>query len=561
MKTLIQAVLFISLFLGMGSLAAGAQSAGVKKAAKSVLTLTTFKDGALLASSHGVFVSADGEGVSPWKPFVGADSAIVVDADGRSYQVESLLGASSIYDICKFRVVGKTTPAMLATAPTTAGGKVWVVGYGLKKPVLNELTIHSVEKFDTKYNYYIIKTNMPDNSVGCPVVNEQGQAIGILQQSETSVDLFATDVQFANTFKMEKGFTVNDPTLQQTNIRLELPADEKEALIVLVMAREQYKGNYAKYVDAFIQKFPASIDGYARRAQMQVANRHLAEADKTMRQAIDKVTDKDQAHSEFSKIMYQQQLYQPDSAFTAWSLDKALEEAEKAYAIKADPAYRHQQAQIIYSKRDYEKALDIFNELSKTSIRNSEIFYEAAQCKMQLKAPQGEVMALLDSAVVAAPQPLTQISAPYFLARGVALDNAGELRKALADYNRYDTLMLGRASADFYYTRYKCEVKLKQYQQALGDIAHAVVLSPNDPSLVAEMASLELRVRRYDEAIRTSEMCLKIDAKNTDALVIKGVALLESNRKEEGMQALQQAKELGDERGQQFIDKYSAKKK
>jgi len=561
MKTLIQTALLISLFLVTGSLSAAAQSAGVKKAAKSVFTLTTFKDGALLASSHGVFVGANGEAVSPWKPFVGADSAIVVDADGKSHQVESLLGASSIYDICKFKVEAKSAPAILATTATAAGGKVWAVGYGLKKPVLNGLTIHSVEKFNTNYNYYIIKTNMPDNSVGCPVVNEQGQVIGILQQAETSVDLFATDVQFANTFKMEKGFAVNDPTLQQTNIRLELPADEKEALILLVMAHEQHKGNYAKYVDAFIKMFPTSIDGYARKAQMQVASRHLAEADKTMRQAIDKVADKDMAHSEFSKIIYQQQIYQPDSTFTAWSLDKALEEAEKAYAIKADPAYRHQQAQIIYSKRDYQKALSIFEELAKSTIRNSEVFYEAAQCKMQLKAPQGEVLALLDSAVVAAPQPLTQISAPYFLARGVALDNAGEYRKALADYNRYDTLMLGRATADFYYTRYKCEVQLRQYQQALGDIAHAAILNPNNPLLVAEMASLELRVRRYDEAIKTSDMCLQMDPKNTDALVIKGVALMETNRKDEALAALQQAKELGDERGQQFIDKYSAKKK
>ena len=47
-----------------------AQPAPVQKAGRSVFTLTTFKaDGAILASTHGVFVGSAGEAVSSWKPF------------------------------------------------------------------------------------------------------------------------------------------------------------------------------------------------------------------------------------------------------------------------------------------------------------------------------------------------------------------------------------------------------------------------------------------------------------------------------------------------------------
>ena len=61
-----------------------AQPAPVKNAAKSVFTLTTFKaDGSLLASSHGVFIDANGTGICDWTPFDGANRAVVMDRKSR----------------------------------------------------------------------------------------------------------------------------------------------------------------------------------------------------------------------------------------------------------------------------------------------------------------------------------------------------------------------------------------------------------------------------------------------------------------------------------------------
>ena len=41
--------------------------------------------------------------------------------------------------------------------------------------------------------------------------------------------------------------------------------------------------------------------------------------------------------------------------------------------------------------------------------------------------------------------------------------------------------MAGRANDAFYYARYQCEMKVKQYQQALNDIAHAAFINPRQP--------------------------------------------------------------------------------
>ena len=68
------------------------------------------------------------------------------------------------------------------------------------------------------------------------------------------------------------------------------------------------------------------------------------------------------------------------------------------------------------------------------------------------------------------------MGAPYILARGKALDADGKYRDAMRDYNLYDTIMTvfyGTAPAEFYYTRYQCENKIRMYQQSLNDIAHA----------------------------------------------------------------------------------------
>ena len=99
-----------------------AQPAAVQKASKAVFTLTTFKaDGSLLSSTHGVFIATDGTAVSTFAPFVGAAKATVIDAAGKSYDVDCLLGGNELYDVAKFRVTGTTPAAPIARTTVMQG--------------------------------------------------------------------------------------------------------------------------------------------------------------------------------------------------------------------------------------------------------------------------------------------------------------------------------------------------------------------------------------------------------------------------------------------------------
>lgn len=533
------------------------QSKQVKKAAASIFSLTTFKtDGTLLASTNGVFISDNGEAISAFYPFVGADSAVVIDTNGNALPVDVIIGANELYDVCKFKINGKTTPIKIASTPSNDGEKVWMLGYSIKNQDAKQVPIQKTELFMDKYTYYIFTSETPENMEGCPFVNAKGELIGILQHANHSEGTHAVDAHFMKDMQINNGLSLADPVLRQTTIRTQLPAKEEDALVTLMMASEQNKKNYLKYIQDFKRSFPHAVDGYAAQARQYANKKEFAKAATEMETAIQNVHKKDAAHAEYAKIIFHQKLFQPDSTYLAWSLDKALAEAQKAYEINPLPAYQHQQAQIIYSKGNYQKAYDMFLALTKTNLRSGELFYEAAQAKAQLKANQAEILSLLDSAVAACPQPLTPIAAPFVLARGAAYDQAGDYKKAIMDYNRYDTLMLGRANHEFYYTRFNCNVKLRRYQQALNDIAHAAVLNRQEPTYLAEMASLQLKVNYIDDALKTAELCIGIAPNYPDIYLIKGLALIQKKQKKLGIEAFEKAKQLGDKRAQDYIDKY-----
>ena len=115
----------IILTLMLGASSVFAQPGSVQKVAKSVFTLTTFnKDGAIISSTQGVFIDNKGTAISTFKPFVGATKASVVDATGKSYEVDAIMGADELYDVAKFRIKANTAAATIAAKETEAGQKM-----------------------------------------------------------------------------------------------------------------------------------------------------------------------------------------------------------------------------------------------------------------------------------------------------------------------------------------------------------------------------------------------------------------------------------------------------
>lgn len=534
------------------------QPSWVKKTAKSLFTLKTFDaSGTLIGSANGVFVGEQGEALSSFEPFRGASSAVVIDAAGKEYPVELILGANSTYDVAKFRVgVKKTQPVALSTTNAFEGAAVWILPYRTAKNAIAG-TVSKTETFSEKYAYYTIRIQMPDDGVGLPLLSDDGLLLGLMQRPASQGDTlsYAVSALFADSLKMT-GLSINDATLRSTHIKKALPDDIKQALLSLFMAPSSLdSAACAELVEDFIRKFPAEQEGYITRAQLAAEAGCLADADADMQQALRVGDRKDEAHYSYSRLIYQVLMQNKKNPYEAWTLDKAMSEAEAAYAENPLPLYRQQQAYVFFGQKKYAEACTVYEKLYNSDLRSPDLFLEAATCKL-MQADTLAYLALLDSAVSLFSQPYLKEAAPYILTRAQARMDAGKYRDAVNDLNEYEKLMMTQVNDQFYYLRFQAEQGGRIYQLALNDIAKAIEMNPNQELYYAEKASLEVRVGLYDDAIVTAKKCIEQVPEYSDGHLFLGLALCLKGSKADGVKSLERAKELGDSQADALIEKY-----
>ena len=551
--------LYIIINLLIVTAVAVAQPSWVKKATKSVFTLKTFDaDGALLASSCGFFTGEQGEAVSSFTPFKGASSAIIIDAQGKEMPVACMLGANDTYDVAKFRVdTKKTMPLTLASDNAKANTTVWLLPYRETKQV-PQGTIRKAETFKSSYAYYTVALNMPDGTASCPLMNEAGEVVGLMQRPYLQGDTlnYAVSALFADSLTIT-GLSINDPTLRSTNVKKDLPKDLAQATLMLYLAQNALdSAACTQLTDDFIARFPNALDGYAYRAQRAANARQFAAATSDMEQAIKVVDKKDEAHFSYSRLIYQKETQMTDVPFDGWSLDKALEEAREAERLNPLAIYRHQQAIILFAQKKYQEAADIYAAIVDSELRSPELFYEASRCKAMQQDTLGQI-ALLDSCVAMFNRPYLKEAAPYLMVRAQVLMDVQRYREATVDLNEYEKLMQTTVNANFYYLRFQAEIGGRLYQQALDDIDQAIKMVPEYDLYYAEKASLQIRVGLYDQAIETAKACVQVAPDHSDGYLFLGIAQCLTEQKEEGVKNLKKARELGDSQADDLIEKYS----
>ena len=532
-----------------------------KKATNAVFTLKTFNaDGSLLGSSNGFFIGEQGQAISSFSPFKNAQRAVIIDAQGKEIEVECLMGYNDMYDVAKFQVSAKKTQALsIAQSPANSGSSLWLIPYSVKKvPNFINGTVNNAEKFGEGYSYYTLNITANDQQVGSPLLNEQGEVIGILQPSANDKQNtgYAVSALFANNLRLT-GLSMNDPVLRSVKITKALPDDQNEATLALyVSASAMDAAEYSRLIDRFIEKFPKATDGYVYRARQEMNSGNFQSADDDMKLALKVADAKDDAHYQYAQLIFQKNVFQADKSFAPWTLDLALQESKAAYAINPQPIYRQQQAQILYAQEQYDAAYELYIELAKTDMMKAESYYSAAQCKMR-KDDKEAALALLDSAINTFTKPYIKTAAPYLLARAQVLYEAKKYRPAVNDYNDYETLMAAQVNANFYFLREQAEFAGHLYQQALNDIRRAVEMAPDELVYRAEKANVELRVGMIDDAIESAKGCISIAPGESDGYLLLGLAQCVKGLKTEGLKNLEKAKELGNSQAQSLTDKYS----
>jgi len=535
-----------------------AQPSWVKKATKSVFTVKTFsQDGALIGSTNGFFVGTNGEAISNFSPFKGASRAVIIDASGKEMNVDCILGANDMYDIVKFRVnASKTQPLAIANSIAPVGSNSWLLPFRETKNIKSG-AIRKAETFQENYAYYTVAMQTPENAVSCPLMNDAGEVLGLMQQPASERDSlsYAVSALFADSLKIS-GLSINDPTLKMTQIKKDLPATLTEANLFIYMANSQTdSATYVALVNDFVRKFPDAADGYMYRAQISAAALDYANAESDMQQALKKATNKDDVLFNYARMIYQKEIFQENKSYENWNLDKALSMIQEANSINPQPAYRQVEGNILFAQKKYDEAYNVFTGLTKTNMDKAEMWFAAARCR-EMQKDTTAMLALMDSTMATFTKPYLKQAGPYLWARANARIDAKKYRDAVNDLNDYEQLMAAQVNARFYYIRSQAEIEGRLYQQALNDLTKAITMEPKETLYYAEKASLHIRVGQYDEAIATADESISIEPQGSDGYLFKGLAQCLKGDKKNGIPNLQKAKDLGDPQAEGLIQKY-----
>ena len=539
----------------------------VEKAKHAVFSVVTYdKNDQILNTGNGFFVTEDGVALSDYTLFKGAQRAVIIDNEGRQMPVLNIMGADDMYDVVKFRVgiEKKVTALPIATRQPAVGTLVYLLPYSTQKGrTCTTGHLKSADKVEGNYLYYTLELPLKDKMISCPLTDAEGAVFGLAQKSsgqDTATICYAVDARYAMDQKIS-ALSYNDETLTNIGIKKALPDTEEQALIFLYMASTQLTPEkYMEVLNDYIEQYPNSTDGYIRRATQLLSTSQdeatLKQVAADMDQALKVASQEEAVRFDRAKLIYNYMLTNPATPHEDWSFDKALEEIQQAIDLQALPVYVQLKGDILFAKQDYPGALAAYEQVNHSDMASPTSYFSAAQTKEMMKAPATEVLALMDSCIALCPQPYTNTTGPYLLARAQALLNANQARKAMLDYDAYYKAMNGNVNAAFYYYREQAAMQARQYQRALDDLAKAIELAPDELLYRAELAVVNIRVGRSEEAIRILQEALKIEPEYAEAYRLMGQAYVQLKKKDEACESFAKAKELGDPNVDALIEKH-----
>ena len=532
-------ILFLLLLLPLSLFAA-------KKPQQAVVNLISYKaDGTVLASGYGFLLTADGRTVVPYTLLEGAHRAEVIDAKGKRYPVYRIVGASSTYDLAIVTLQAKKPKFQyfaIASDSVTVGSSLKLYTYSTKKKA-KPITVETTSAKPFAGNYYY-ETTAPNTliSFGCPLINEAGEAVAMVQRNvaDSAKTSCAIDARFFDYFKVTAASTFNSD-YRKIRIPKQLPADEEQALsYVLMLDVADSLLTLTAYQD-FNKAFPKNPEGYLNLATFFTLYGEYDKAQPYIDKAFEVGEKKDEVHYSFSKLLYTYVTSSP-RPYADWNAQKAAAEAAAAYTLNPLPLYLYQQAMCNYLGGDFAKALEQFEAVGETDFATAETFYRASKCVEAIGGDTLRRIALLDSTLTRLPRPVPPRSAGYILERANLYYELGEYRKAVADYDFYEEVVGHKNLTDrFFALRSQVEFEARMYQQALDDILMAIRRYPHNYHHHQECARIYLVVGQYENAVTYARKSIELNPENPEAHRLIALALQKLGREAEAQEHLQLA--------------------
>ena len=532
-----------------------------EKARRAVFTIEATDKSGNVTRGTGFFVGDQGEAVSNYTLFIGAERATVTDADGQRLPVVCILGADDLYDVIRFRVntPKKVSGLKPAAALPAVGDRTYLVAAG-KGAALPNAPIAEVTKVKDAYGYFRLDMPLSREQVSAPLLTEGGEVFALAQADAAGkgrtygIGLpYIMDLRPAPTDVLNKVYS-------SIGIRTAWAATPEEAQVALMLyAAQQDAHAYLATLDDFIATFPDVPDGYLSRASHYVYQRKKLSDVGTEQQLLGRAeADLDAAQKRFgqnaaegyynrAKLIYG--VSAADSSLTAegWTMDRAADWIAKAIAADDRPLYRQLEADIAFFRGDYPKAAADYALVNQGPGASASSFYMAAKTEEQLEAPDtARMFALMDSAITRATAVNPTDAATYLMDAIDMRMRMGRFGEAVKDYDRYYALTGGEVTPRFYYYREQARFRAGDMDGALADIRLALEGDSTNALYLAEEGSIYLRKQDLPHAQQSLERCIAQAPDFSAGHRLLGLCLVRSGKKAEGCRAFERAKELGD---------------
>ena len=560
-------VLLLACVLSTGSVWAQALPKWAGKAKKAVFSVVTYdQDNKILNTGNGFYIDNKGTAVSDFSLFKNAHHAVVVTADGKELPVTLILGANDIYDVIKFRTqVNKKAGAILPAANAPKKGEtVYLLPYSTQKDANGRAgSVANVDSIANNSFYYTLNMKTGDKTISCPLVNINGEVIGLIQKNSDSesTQSYALGIGYANALSIN-AMSGSDSNLNAIGIKKDLPDDESQALVMLYLMSEQEDTEaYLDRLNDFTAKFPQSSEGYLRRATFYMSKNDQASvkpAEEDIKKAFEVTNKPEETHYNLAKMLYNYNMgLNGQEPQAEWSFTRALEEINQALAVAKEGLYYQTLADIQFALGNYTEAANAYHEVCKSPLASAGSFYSEVKAREFIGGTDpAELVALMDSAVAFYNPPYGQDAAPYLYERGRYKSEAKDHRGSVMDFNAFHDAMLGQVTADFYAIRADEEMACHMNQQAIDDITKATEMEPENVSFWTQKGGILIRLNQQKEAVEALNKAISLNPKDAGLYRMLGFCQIMMKQKKAGIANLEKAKEMGDTVAEQLIKKY-----
>ena len=532
----------------------------IKKTRTAQVTIVAQNASGGMKEAQGIIVDNSSTVLSEYDFLKGAVQAAVIDAQGKKWQVKAIAGASAMYNVVKLDVdfsKPKYHPLPISNIPTEKGKSVYImpISKAEENAPFTTSEVEQVEVFKDSFQYLTLSSAITDRQQGGAVLNEKGELIGLLQTSSTgAAKSYVIDANFIAGLKINS-IDARNTDLNAIGIKKSLPENE-EAAASFIYLSENDTTLYQEYVQDFIDRYPDNANGYIMKAEYLLKRKDYEAAESIYTEVLQsKLSRKDEILFSLSKNIYQLNLDAGYKVYKDWNMERALSLANEAWSVNPLPYYIYHAADVLFALKQYDQAAEKYLSVCQTNMRSGEAFMHAAYSKQLAGHPTEDVVALMDSAMSCYTKPYPSTAANVILYRASVLAKAERYRDAVLAYNDFERITTQQLTANFYYERGQLEIKCRMFPAALNDMERAIALSPNDPILYAECASLNYRVNQIDDAIHYAQKAIALDSNFADAYRIMGICHEQKGNKAEAKKYLNKALSLGDKVSESLLNK------